>query len=91
MNRILLGLVIFSTVFTACNDTPVVIPQKTINAKVDSIVKVRKVEIDQQAMEDLDHRAAIEVKVKADSIVQAAQAKPAKDTVSKKHNIKKTK
>ena len=89
MNKILLALVLLTTLFTACNDTQVAIPQKTINAKVDSIVNVRKIEMNQQAMEDLDHRTAIEVKAKADSIVQAAQVKAVKkDSVSKKHPIK---
>lgn len=41
------------------------------NAKVDSLVAIRIEELSQQAMEDLDRRRSIEVKAKADSIVQA--------------------
>lgn len=45
--------------------------QSEIDAKVDSLVGVKMEEINKQAMEDLDRRMAIEVKAKADSIVQA--------------------
>jgi hypothetical protein len=45
--------------------------QNEINAKVDSIVGTRIEELNNQAMEDLDRRMSIEVKAKADSIVQA--------------------
>jgi hypothetical protein len=47
------------------------ITRSEINAKIDSLVGVRVVEVNQQAMEDLDRRMAIEVKAKADSIVAA--------------------
>lgn len=45
--------------------------QSEIDAKVDSLVGIKMEEINKQAMEDLDRRMAIEVKAKADSIVQA--------------------
>ena len=44
--------------------------KQDINAKVDSIVKTKLPDINRMAKEDLDYRTAIEVKVKADSILQ---------------------
>jgi len=41
------------------------------HAKVDSIVGTHLDELNRMAMEDLDRRKSIEVKAKADSIVQA--------------------
>jgi len=58
--------------------------QAEINAKVDSAVNYRTADYRRQAQEDLDSRLAIEVKAKADSIVQAHEAKPAKDTLAVK-------
>jgi hypothetical protein len=49
--------------------------QSEIDAKVDSLVGVKMEEINRQAMEDLDRRMAIEVKAKADSIVEATMKK----------------
>ncbi|XZF16079.1 hypothetical protein ACTHGU_08065 [Chitinophagaceae bacterium MMS25-I14] len=45
--------------------------ESEMHAKVDSIVGSKIEEMNRQAMEDLDHRLAIEVKAKADSIVQS--------------------
>lgn len=42
--------------------------------KVDSITRVRIQEADDMAQRDLQHRMKIEVKVKADSIVNSRQA-----------------
>ena len=80
MNKIVFTLLILGTLLTSCMDKQVPVPQKSINAQVDSIMNARKAEIKEQAMEDLDHRAAIEVKVKADSIIQAKEARQAKTT-----------
>ena len=80
MNKVVLTLVVLGTLLTSCMDKQVPVPQKTIDARVDSIMNARKAEIKQQAMEDLDHRSAIEVRVKADSIVQAQEAKQSKTT-----------
>ena len=44
--------------------------KQDINSKVDSIVKTKLPDINRMAKEDLDYRTAIEVKVKADSILQ---------------------
>jgi hypothetical protein len=57
--------------FSACKSHDAAITQSQINAKVDSLVAMKMDEISRQAMEDLDHRISIEVKAKADSIVQA--------------------
>jgi hypothetical protein len=83
MKKIVIAILVSGTLLTSCMDKQVPMPQTVIKAKVDSIVNARKVEINEQAMEDLDHRSAIEVKVKADSIVQAQAAKHSKDTVNK--------
>lgn len=59
---------------TACSSSqPEAQPmtQNEINAKIDSLVGVKVSELATQAMIDLDHRMAIEVKAKADSIVAA--------------------
>lgn len=45
-----------------------------VQAKVDSIVGARMEEINRRAMEDLDQRMTIEVKQKADSIINARRA-----------------
>ena len=68
------------TVFIAACEVPheEVKTESQINAKVDSLVGAKLEEINRQAMEDLDRRKSIEVKAKADSIVQAyMQANPA--------------
>lgn len=83
MNKIVLTLMVLVTVLTSCMDKQVPVPQKSINAQVDSIMNARKAEIKQQAIEDLDHRAAIEVRVKADSIVQAQETKQSKSAPTK--------
>ena len=56
---------------SACQTKNEAISRSEMNAKIDSLVGIRIVEVNQQAMEDLDRRKAIEVKVKADSIVAA--------------------
>lgn len=45
--------------------------QQEMEMKVDSMVAAKMEIVNQQAMEDLDHRMAIEVKAKTDSIVNA--------------------
>jgi hypothetical protein len=56
---------------SSCKSKNEGITRSEMNAKIDSLVGIRVMEINQQAMEDLDRRKAIEVKVKADSIVAA--------------------
>jgi hypothetical protein len=61
----------------ACQNKEQALTQSEIDAKVDSLVGLKMEEINRQAMEDLDRRMAIEVKAKADSIVQARMQTPA--------------
>ncbi|MCD6063636.1 MAG: hypothetical protein K0R82_1547 [Flavipsychrobacter sp.] len=65
-----------------CKAKKKAITQSRIDAKVDSLVAIKMEEINMQAMEDLDRRMSIEVKAKADSIVQAALA----DSTAKQNN-----
>lgn len=57
-------------VLTSCSDRQKALTQSEINAKVDSLVGVKVQELARQSAEDLDRRMSIEVKAKADSIVQ---------------------
>ena len=47
--------------------------KQEMNAKTDSIVASKTADMDREAAEDLDRRKSIEVKAKADSIVNAWQ------------------
>lgn len=49
--------------------------EEDFTAKVDSLTEIRIREVERQAHELLDHRIAIEVKVKADSIVLTQKQK----------------
>ncbi len=64
---------------------PEVHDETWIHAQVDSIVGTRMEEINQRAMEDLDHRMAIVVKQKTDSIIAARKAAAAPDTAKLSH------
>lgn len=55
----------------ACKKEERVMTKKEIVAKADSIIATRMDELNRQAEEDLDRRMSIEVKAKADSIVDA--------------------
>lgn len=57
--------------FTSCEPKEKAISKSEITAKVDSLVAIKLEDLNRQAMEDLDRRKSIEVKAKADSIVQA--------------------
>lgn len=62
--------------------------KQEIKQKVDSILTVKTLEVETAGKTDLKHRLRIEVKVKADSIVNAhlaAKAHP-KDSVKEKLN-----
>ena len=80
MKRTLLALLILGLGFTACNKEPEPLTKAQIKQKVDSITAYRIKELDIQAQRDLDHRKKIEVKVKADSIINARNAA---DTIPK--------
>ena len=82
MKKTLLAIMIVATGFSACNKEPQPLTRVQINQKIDSIVAARVKELDEQSQRDLEHRIKIEVKVKADSIVNALQHKTT-DTVAK--------
>jgi hypothetical protein len=64
-------LLLFAPLFLiSCMTKQEALTKQDINAKVDSIVKTKLPDINRMAKEDLDYRTAIEVKVKADSILQ---------------------
>jgi hypothetical protein len=71
VRRILLSLSVLTVLISACGPDEVAIQQSAVDAKVDSLVGLRIESVTKQAAEDLEKRQAIEVKVKADSIVQA--------------------
>ncbi|MBS1643559.1 MAG: hypothetical protein JST36_00840 [Bacteroidetes bacterium] len=77
MKRILSAIVVI-WVISGCNNESKQYSATEIQAKVDSIVGSRLPEINRKAMEDLDLRMAIEVKAKADSILQVRQAQAPK-------------
>ena len=84
MKKTLLALIILSLGFAACNKEPEPMTQVQIKQKIDSIAAYRIKELDEQAQKDLEHRIKIEVKVKADSIVNAAMQHRATDSAQKK-------
>lgn len=65
------------TVFAlfSCNSKEKIMSEEDFTAKVDSLTEIRIREVERQAHELLDHRIAIEVKVKADSIVLTQKQK----------------
>jgi hypothetical protein len=70
--------------FFACQSPPKKYTEEEKNARVDSLSGIKFEELRLQAMEDLDKRISIEVKVKVDSLLGIAdkvQALPPK----KKH------
>lgn len=77
MKKILVVPALGILLLGACKEEQEELTPSAINAKVDSLVGARMEELNVQAMEDLDRRMSIEVKVKADSIVAAATATPA--------------
>ena len=83
MKNKLLTLIILAIGFSACNKEPQPLTRQEINQKIDSIVAYRVKELDDQYQRDLDHRIKIEVKVKADSIVNAAILHSNTDTSKK--------
>lgn len=67
------AIVFFAAVLTlgACKNKEQALTRSEMDAKVDSLVGLKMEEINRLAMEDLDRRMSIEVKAKADSIVEA--------------------
>lgn len=71
--------------FTACSKTPEPKPltKEQIKKAIDSITQVRIQEASAMAARDLDYRMRIEVKVKADSILNARSKQVHPDTAAK--------
>lgn len=74
MKKLILPLVIVISL-TACAEQQGGMTESERTAKIDSIVGEKHMEIMDEASADLDKRKSIEVKAKADSIVQATLAK----------------
>lgn len=74
-------LLLFIPLLTSCEkQVQKTLTKQEIQNKVDSIVAIRLKEVDEQANLELNHRIKIEVKVKADSILQAQKAKDTNNT-----------
>lgn len=72
MKKILFPAAFATLLFAACNNNSApAMDENAIQAKVDSIVGEKLDMLNEQAQEDLDRRMAIEVKPKADSIIEA--------------------
>ena len=69
MNKLSSICILLSLV--ACQPKQKTITESRKHAVIDSMVAVRMEEVIKQAAEDLDRRRSIEVKAKADSIVDA--------------------
>ncbi len=75
MNKIIIVLSLaVITLSSSCQSDPGAMTENEKKAMVDSIVGTRMEAINQEAMTDLDRRKSIEVKAKADSIVQAVMS-----------------
>lgn len=75
MKKLLIPAVFASLLFASCGDNAAPpMDESAVQAKADSTVGARLDELNMQATEDLDRRVAIEVKPKADSIIEARKA-----------------
>ncbi len=70
---ILYAAVLAAAGLTSCGARQQALTESELNARVDSLVAERVEALNQHYMEDLEKRMAIEVKVKADSIVAARE------------------
>jgi len=82
MKKIILPVIILGC-FYSCNKDPQPLTKEEMKHKIDSLIKVRILQSDEQARRDLDDRMRIEVKVKVDSIVNAKLQQGKIDTVKK--------
>lgn len=69
----LMSLAAGALIFASCNNNSGGMTENEMNARVDSLVGAQMESLQQEAMNDLDRRMAIEVKAKADSIVAAVR------------------
>ncbi len=85
MKKIVLSLLVLSLGWASCvkEKAKPQLTQKEIQQKVDSIVAERSKELEEAGKVDLTLRYKIEVKVKADSIVNARKMLATKDTTAK--------
>ena len=86
MKNAILALVVIALGVLSCNKEPQQLSKQQIKHQIDSITQVRISESDIQAHIDLERRIKIEVKAKADSIVEA-QSRP-KDTAAATHVLR---
>jgi hypothetical protein len=86
MKNAILALVVIALGVVSCNKEPQQLSKQQIKHQIDSITQVRISESDIQARIDLERRIKIEVKAKADSIVEA-QSRP-KDTAAATHVLR---
>ncbi len=82
MRKILLAAAVIGSCLASCSKEVPPLSRQEMNQKIDSIIKASTEESDARARLDLDRRMKIEVKVKADSILNArlhpnAAVKPA--------------
>jgi len=83
MKKIILAIGVISLGMASCNKEPQPLTKTEIKQKVDSIATARIKELDIQAQKDLEYRITIEVKVKADSILNAKMQPKKQDSVLK--------
>lgn len=75
MKKLVFPLIAATFIFASCQEQQQGMTDNEINAKVDSIVGSKQPQLLQEADEDLQNRAAAQVKEKADSIVTAVKSK----------------
>jgi hypothetical protein len=74
MNKILPAIIISLVCMQACNKKePKPLTREEINKQIDIITKRRIKEVEDRARQELEYRIKIEVKIKADSILQSKQ------------------
>ena len=90
MKKTIMSLCILASLFASCSkeSTQRQLTKDEIKQKVDSIMAVRNAQMEDAGKTDLKHRLKIEVKVKADSIMNAhytEKKSPSADTLKGKH------
>ena len=86
MRKIIAVMSLAAISWTSCTKDkgPQVLTKKEIKQQVDSIMALRNKDLNEEGQKDLQSRLKIEVKVKADSIIQARlnPPKPAANTAA---------
>lgn len=76
MKKLIIPVAVLAITFAACQgDAGTSMTDEQINAKADSIVGEQLDDLNREANEDLDRRMSIDVKLMADSIVEAETTK----------------